>query len=430
MPFSIPAPHPARRHWLLAALALGLGLAAGALTLPPAAAAPSGPPPDQCFLEYTGDNVTDESAIVGDAVQFAVNAAPPGALVKVAGYCAGAISQGGQTQTVLITKTLTLQGGYTHTNWLADPDPVIHPTTLDALGQGRVVRVTGAISVTLAGLTFTTGYHASNGGGLYVDSAASVTLHRSRVVGSTTANYGGGIDNRGTLLIADSVVAGNGSGQDGGGLLNWGVLTVTHSAILSNTASDDGGALVNIGQAAFINATVSGNTGLAQTHGVGGGGLYQYQEVDPPLITLLHTTLVSNTSLADSGHALYQVAGSAIISSSLISSEGENCAGVGAVVSGGYNVENADDCGLSATGDLTATVVQLIGPLGENGGPTLTHTLLPGSPAIDRIPPTANDCGLTVTDDQRGMARPAGPDCDSGAFELAALKLFLPLVSR
>jgi hypothetical protein len=58
----------------------------------------------------------------------------------------------------------------------------------------------------------------------------------------------------------------------------------------------------------------------------------------------------------------------------------------------------------------------MLGPLQDNGGPTFTQALLPGSPAIDAIPLV--DC--TLTEDQRGVARPNGNGCDIGAYELTA----------
>lgn len=64
-----------------------------------------------------------------------------------------------------------------------------------------------------------------------------------------------------------------------------------------------------------------------------------------------------------------------------------------------------------------------LGPLHDNGGPTFTLALLPGSPAIDHIP--ADDCtdvdGNAVTIDQRGVSRPQGPSCDIGAFEVGVV---------
>ena len=57
-----------------------------------------------------------------------------------------------------------------------------------------------------------------------------------------------------------------------------------------------------------------------------------------------------------------------------------------------------------------------LGPLADNGGPTFTHALLAGSPAIDTA---SDDCPPPITD-QRGVTRPQGPACDIGAYELAA----------
>ncbi len=56
----------------------------------------------------------------------------------------------------------------------------------------------------------------------------------------------------------------------------------------------------------------------------------------------------------------------------------------------------------------------LLGPLQNNGGPTFTLELLPGSPAIN-----AGDCTNSFTD-QRGDPRPVGPVCDIGPFEVQA----------
>ena len=61
----------------------------------------------------------------------------------------------------------------------------------------------------------------------------------------------------------------------------------------------------------------------------------------------------------------------------------------------------------------------MLDSLADNGGPTWTHALLLGSPAIDHVPNATNGCGTTYTTDQRGYARPypTGGSCDIGAFE-------------
>ena len=60
----------------------------------------------------------------------------------------------------------------------------------------------------------------------------------------------------------------------------------------------------------------------------------------------------------------------------------------------------------------TAPIDPLLGLLNQNGGPTTTHALLAGSPAIDAG--TAENCPAT---DQRGVPRPQGEACDMGSFE-------------
>jgi hypothetical protein len=79
----------------------------------------------------------------------------------------------------------------------------------------------------------------------------------------------------------------------------------------------------------------------------------------------------------------------------------------------GYNLDGDDSCGFTRATDITNTD-PLLGPLANNGGPTQTMALLPGSPAIDKGGTAANGCLAT---DQRGVTRPQGPACDIGAFE-------------
>jgi hypothetical protein len=81
-----------------------------------------------------------------------------------------------------------------------------------------------------------------------------------------------------------------------------------------------------------------------------------------------------------------------------------DCAG------GGYIATNN-----RATGPCGTTPVKFLGPLADNGGPTLTHALLQGSNAIDAA---IGDCPPT---DQRGVARPQGDACDIGAYESPSL---------
>jgi hypothetical protein len=96
-----------------------------------------------------------------------------------------------------------------------------------------------------------------------------------------------------------------------------------------------------------------------------------------------------------------------------------NCAGNGTLTSGGYNLSNDNTCSFTGPGDLNDLDPKL-GPLQNNGGPTETMALLPGSPAIDAGNPGGCRDGSFITADQRGAPRPDKEDsggCDIGAFE-------------
>src|SRR5262249_49689158 len=111
------------------------------------------------------------------------------------------------------------------------------------------------------------------------------------------------------------------------------------------------------------------------------------------------------------------------ISSSILKSgaSGENIFDFsGAITSFGYNL-SSDDAGafLNATGDQNGTD-PMLGPLQDNGGPTFTHELLTGSPAID----AGNPSFTPPPDyDQRGPGFPrvVGGRIDIGSFEVQTI---------
>ncbi len=92
---------------------------------------------------------------------------------------------------------------------------------------------------------------------------------------------------------------------------------------------------------------------------------------------------------------------------------GGNCAGT--IQDAGHNLSSDASCNFTNVGSLNNTDPSL-GPLADNGGPTLTMALLPGSPAID-----AGDTAAAPLTDQRGFPRPVGPVADIGAYELCYL---------
>ena len=268
------------------------------------------------------------------------------------------------------------------------------------------------INTTVSDNTATT----SNGGGIY--NLGTLTLTDSDVSGNTaSSNNGGGILNSGTLNLTDSAVSGNTSALAGGGIWNdtTGTLNINNTTIGGNTANDGGGIYNFSGTQTLTNITVSGNTASAS-----GGGIYNNNDT----MTLTNSTVTDNVAETGSGGGIRNIGTFAELVNTIIAvnsaaSLGPDC--FGAPISLGYNLIGDDtDCGyIAATGDLL-NVDPLLGPLQDNGGPTFTHALLTGSPAIDAIP--VADCndidGVPVTTDQRGVVRPQGPDCDMGSYEL------------
>ena len=91
----------------------------------------------------------------------------------------------------------------------------------------------------------------------------------------------------------------------------------------------------------------------------------------------------------------------------------------------GHNLIGQTDVGSGFTngvnGDLVgsgnAPIVPLLGPLTDNGGPTLTMALLHGSPALDAGDDSVRHQPYSLKDDQRGFPRKSGSHVDIGEFE-------------
>jgi CSLREA domain-containing protein len=225
--------------------------------------------------------------------------------------------------------------------------------------------------------------------------------------------------------------------QDGGGIYNnRAALTLTDCTVSNNAAGSDtnggdGGGIYNDhGTLTLTNCTVSGNTTGAGDHNGGdGAGLYtQHGTVNLNNSTVSNNKTAAGGTTGGSGGGIYNNGGAVNLLGSIVAGNGFAAGGSGPDLFGAFNsqdynlIQNTAGATFAGTTahDITG-VDPLLGPLADNGGPTFTHALLAGSPAVDKG--TAN--GLTT--DQRGLSRTfddlavtnaeGGDATDIGAFE-------------
>lgn len=263
-----------------------------------------------------------------------------------------------------------------------------------------------------------------------------------------TSASGGAIFVDGAAVALDTVTLRNNSAQRGGGLLVYkGKGTITNSTIISNTAIQggglnvdiaataavfnstiaynrsvlfSGGGIINFGNLTLENSTVSGNRAATD-----GGGIRLTGSSISAVIN--HSTITSNTA-DDNGGGISRSAGTATVRNTIVAGNFDtpNNAGSGtkhpdisgALSGNAYNLIGTltGATGTIGTGTDLIRPVPGLGPLADNGGPTLTHALLPGSPAYNAGDPLFEPPPVT---DQRGLPRDDARRIDIGPFELA-----------
>ena len=229
---------------------------------------------------------------------------------------------------------------------------------------------------------------------LMVVAGATATLRNLTIMGGTNT-LGGGIHNEGDLTLENCTVAGN-------------------QAPPGVNESGSGGGIYSLGPLTLVNSTVSGNDGYE------GGGIFYG---DPgSALSLDNSTVVDNDGGYGGGLAVrdskaFRLRNSIVANNTAEKLVTNNCyieSASTSVTLSGVNLTNAgvtecyqDD---PHPNYIYADPIEL-GPLADNGGPTWTHALPKGSPAID----AATDCDTDT--DQRYVSRPQGAACDIGAYE-------------
>ena len=245
---------------------------------------------------------------------------------------------------------------------------------------------------------------------------------------------GGGILNRGDLTLRDSTISGNKGGYSGGGMGHFGErLLLIRSTVSGNLGPRSG--LVLQGGSILNNVTVSGNRDLDEGAYLNedGVGISVFGNATFRNVTVTDNGNPTVSRNDDSGGVYVGSSGNLTIQNSLIAGNlGGDCRG--SITSNGHNLignTSTRTCTVSSgTGDQLGTAAAPIDAkldvLANNGGPTQTHALLAGSPALDAGSNfvVGSDPTACLSTDQRGVERPQEGDgdsptlCDVGAFEL------------
>jgi hypothetical protein len=223
--------------------------------------------------------------------------------------------------------------------------------------------------------------------------------------------------NIGTLNLTDTTIDRN-EADRGGGIYSESSLTVSGSTVSNNTARA-GGALTNFGSADITNSTFSGN----EATGNGGAIDNSFAGAFIGVADIASSTIVDNTAPDSAGGGIVNTSTLTVQNTIVADNAGGDCGPFDSVISDGSNLDSDGTCALTELTDIS-NADPMIGPLAFNGGPTLTHSLLPESPAID-----AGSTLICPPIDQRGVLRPQDglddgiPACDMGALEMLVSEL-------
>jgi Chlamydia polymorphic membrane protein (Chlamydia_PMP) repeat len=284
----------------------------------------------------------------------------------------------------------------------------------------RVLEVDAGTTATVRNLTLADGYGWQLAGGVLNN--GNLTLDHVVLSNNTMATDagdfwqgGGGIYNGtdATLDLVDSTVSGNTAAWSGGGVYSFfgTTTTIVRSTISGNTSNDVGGGIRSLGDMTIVNSTISGNTAT----GWHGGAIFNTDGN----MKIVSSTIADNRGPEWAPSAIFNgsfggPAPTLTLTNTIVSGNQayacDHWTGANVLTSGGHNIVQDDTCSPDASDQIG--VDPLLGGLADNGGPTSTHALLAGSPAIDAADPVTSPAT-----DQRGVTRPQGTAPDIGAYE-------------
>jgi CSLREA domain-containing protein len=315
------------------------------------------------------------------------------------------------------TNTITFAPGLAGTIALGSVLPAItNNLTIVGLGAGnltisgnnkQILFVDPATTVKLSGLTLSHGF-ASSGGAIF--NAGTLTVTACTLDSNLAPDAGAAIGNAGTLTVTDSTFVDN-SGRNGGAIFNQGTLTVM-ACTLAGNESEFGGAIDNSGTLTMVNCTLASNSAT------NGGGI-----LNTGTLTVTASTVASNTATSGGGIVNQSQTPSTLVNTLVTGDTGGDLSGTFA----GSHDWIADGSTSSLTDSFSGDPMLDPNGLRDNGGPTQTIALLPGSLAIGAgdVALEVDTQGNPLTADQRGLPvqRVIGGNVDIGAYEVQSLNL-------
>lgn len=294
-----------------------------------------------------------------------------------------------------VTGTITLTHGLLDINQnVTITGPSTGQLAISGNKKSRIFSIESGATATISLLTITNGKESDDyGGGLY--NRGTLIMNACTVSNNVAGDkYGGGVYNiHGTVTLTNCTFYNNSSSSYGGGVYNQGTANVTNCTFYDNVADYEGGGIYNDSTAKLVACTLTNNSVPASGKGYG-GGLYNNGTV-----SMIDTLLAGNTVPdAYSGGNVY-----------------------GYVASQGHNlISNTEGSSGWISSDVQNKPANLAS-INYYGGPTQTFALSPGSPALGAGGPASYAGTSTpLTTDQRGLPLDS-PKPDIGAFQLAPL---------
>jgi hypothetical protein len=388
---------------------------------------------------FDGITVSGNNAVRVFSVKANVTAALSGLAVingKTAENGGGILNNGNLTLTNVTLRGNSAAGGGAVANVgatakLAVVNSTLTQNTAESTGGGAILNTTAGALLTVSNSTISSN-NSNQGGGIRNGTGATATITDTIVTNNqgVSSGDGAGIRNDGTMTLTNSTVSfniGRGSSFFGGGIRNDGSLSLTGSSVYGNLSEGRGGGIRSTGAVLnIVNSTIANNTALAS---LGGGGI----RVDGTgNLSLLNSTVTGNADASGSATNAGGIAfdgttftmSNTIVAQNVATGAGappdirgtvaagsvNNLVGIGtAALLGITNGLNGNQIGTAAS-----PINPLLGPLQDNGGPTLTRAPLPGSPVINA---GSNAAAAGLATDQRGFLRVVGPTVDIGAVE-------------